>query len=267
MRAVNLALGEMRMYRQAVDVDTIRFFEELSLNSWPAMQTVYYDGWLIKLSQGYTRRANSVSMLYPSLLSMGEKVEYCEQVYAAHSLKPIFKMTGAGGPPDLDRILDERGYEHDAPSLVMVCDDLGAAPAPEYADAVISEQPTEAWIADYAALSDVAQRYIPHLAWTLRAIFGPKAFVTLYRDNRAVAVGLASVERGCACFHNIVTAAEARGQGIGKQLMRHLIAWARGRGGMRGYLQVLRDNAPAVRLYSGLGFREAYTYWYRYKQI
>ena len=43
--------------------EEIRFYEELSLNSHPAIQTNYYDGWLLRFGNGYTARANSVNML------------------------------------------------------------------------------------------------------------------------------------------------------------------------------------------------------------
>lgn len=38
----------------------IRYIEELSMNAWPSLQTIMYDGWVIILADGYTKRANSV---------------------------------------------------------------------------------------------------------------------------------------------------------------------------------------------------------------
>ncbi len=35
-------------------------FENLSFNTHPALVTEYYDGWQIRYSNGYTKRANSV---------------------------------------------------------------------------------------------------------------------------------------------------------------------------------------------------------------
>jgi N-acetylglutamate synthase len=34
----------------------------------------------------------------------------------------------------------------------------------------------------------------------------------------------------------------------------------------QAYLQAVSGNAPAERLYEGLGFEELYRYWYRWKQ-
>ena len=42
----------------------IRYLEELALNAWTSIQTVVYDGWLIRFSNGYTKRANSVNPIY-----------------------------------------------------------------------------------------------------------------------------------------------------------------------------------------------------------
>jgi ribosomal protein S18 acetylase RimI-like enzyme len=37
-------------------------------------------------------------------------------------------------------------------------------------------------------------------------------------------------------------------------------------GADKAYLQVMQSNVAAMQLYEGLGFRAAYSYWYRVKR-
>jgi len=45
----------------------IQRIEELSMNALPALSTVFLNGWILRFSNGYTRRANSVNPIYPSI--------------------------------------------------------------------------------------------------------------------------------------------------------------------------------------------------------
>ncbi len=51
----------------------IRLIEEISMDAWPSAQTLLYDGWVLRFSGGYTRRANAVYPLYSSSLDVNEK--------------------------------------------------------------------------------------------------------------------------------------------------------------------------------------------------
>ncbi|MDR2374804.1 MAG: hypothetical protein LBD96_00015 [Treponema sp.] len=48
--------------------------EELSMNAWLSLQTLVYDGWIIRLANGYTKRANSVNPIYPSKIGMDKRL-------------------------------------------------------------------------------------------------------------------------------------------------------------------------------------------------
>ena len=73
----------------------IRRLEELSLNAWPSLETILYDGWALRFAAGYTRRANSVHPLYPSLDDDEEKARLCLRLYRDRGLPAVFKLTPA----------------------------------------------------------------------------------------------------------------------------------------------------------------------------
>jgi len=62
---------------------------------------------------------------------------------------------------------------------------------------------------------------------------------------------------------DIVTHPKMRNRGYGTQLIIGMLNWAKKCGAEISYLQVMEENEPARRLYSKLGFRDQYKYWYR----
>ena len=60
----------------------------------------------------------------------------------------------------------------------------------------------------------------------------------------------------------MLTAPGHRGRGVGAEILNSLLTWGRRAGATVAYLQVERDNLPAVRLYSGAGFVPVYDYDY-----
>jgi hypothetical protein len=93
--------------------------EELSLNAWASLQTVLYDGWIIRFANGYTKRANSVNPLYPSNVNVVDKLQFCENLYRERGLPVVFKITPSVYPDNLDDILKENGYQKDSPTSVQ----------------------------------------------------------------------------------------------------------------------------------------------------
>ena len=89
-----------------------RRIEEASLNSWPALQQMLFDGWIIRFSNGYTKRANSVTPLYTSLLPSQEKIVACENLYHQKQLPTIFRLLSFSSTShDLDALLAQRQYQ------------------------------------------------------------------------------------------------------------------------------------------------------------
>lgn len=252
--------------------------EELTLNAWPSLQTVHYDGWALRFAEGFTRRANSVNVLHESKLDLAEKVAYCEAMYAARGLRTVFKIVGAENEgeaalrpySDLDAFLEGRGYAWEAPTSVQVAtleafavDNQGKA---RLAPTVkFDTELTEAWLEVFCRLNAERAEYRQVLTQVLQSIVPARCFMTLEQDGAAVAVGMGVVERGYLGLMAIATDERVRRQGYGTALMLALMDWGKAQGAHHAYLQVMANNTPALNLYDKLGFREFYQYWYRVK--
>ena len=113
----------------------------------------------------------------------------------------------------------------------------------------------EAWIAEYfevepkdrEVLGDPATHILDRGGHILMAVKG---------SNTVGCCALALMEAGCFEVAKMTIAAEARGLGLGRRLLIHVIGYAKDLGATRLYLETNRKLAPAIRLYESLGFRE-----------
>ena len=245
----------------------IRFIEEISFNALPSLRTVYYDGWVLRLADGYTRRANSVQVLYPGSLPLDEKIAYCEEIYRTSGLPVVFKLTDAAQPADLNAVLTENGYAMDASTSVRTMDLTSYEPQPTYPHVTIETTPQEEWVGAFGRLNAPYGPHIRTMRKVLHMIVPRTGFIALRQpDSKAIeAVALAVVERGYVGMYDVAVEEKLRGQGFGRQLMLHALAWGKANGAHTTYLQVATNNAPAMKLYTNLGFGEGYRYWYRFK--
>lgn len=236
-----------------------RRLEELSLNSSSPPGQLVYDGWLVRLAAGKAKRARSVNAVYRSSLPLAAKVEYCERLYAACGLPPLFRLTPFSEPPELEAHLEQRGYSRFDVTAVE------AAPiaAPAEDDAGVQPLELEAWVGAVAALraSPEAHRR-GHLA-RLEGMPLAKRAVAIVSEGRVLATGLTIVEGDSAGLFDIVTHEDARRRGHARRIVAGLLAAAWRLGARNAYLQVQQENFGARRLYSQFGFEEKYLYWYR----
>ena len=244
--------------RWMIDLAEIRALEERGFNAWPSRRTIVCCGWLLRVSDGYTKRANSANALQPDG-AFAEVRKAAEELYARHGLPAVFRLSPLA-PPEVDRELDAAGYALFDPSLVLV------APLPAahgIADVEIEHSPSAAWLGGFAAANGIAAGQRPIHDLMVSSIAMPAAFATLWVDGRPIGFGLAVYERGAIGLFDIVIAPAERGRGNGRALTGALIQWGRSAGARTAYLQVREQNAGARRLYAALGFREAYRYHYR----
>lgn len=76
--------------------------ELMMMRSWPALEEKTYDGWIMRFSEGYTKRANSINPMYESYFDLEEKYEYCRKLYEEKKLSMIFKIMESDNFKDVD---------------------------------------------------------------------------------------------------------------------------------------------------------------------
>ena len=91
--------------------------EHMASHTWPAEYTSQLANWLIRASQGVTKRGNSVLAIgpFPEETAWMHKIE---QFYKERGLPTLFHVSSAS-PEGLDEQLEQAGYIKDAPCLLM----------------------------------------------------------------------------------------------------------------------------------------------------
>jgi len=241
-----------------------RAMEEAALNSWPALHQALYDGWVLRFSEGYTKRANSINPLYTQRLATLPKIAECVALYRARNMPPIFRLTPFA-PADLDDLLVARGYRQIDPSLVLrrsLNDDVGSLPV----SLEMRDETVDAWMAAFCRLTgSQVDSHRTHREM-LERIVPQKLLATLQPagSDETVACGLAVRDGDHVGIFDLIVDPGQRNRGYGAALMAGLMRWGQEQGARVAYLQVVEDNVIARHLYSEkLGFELAYRYWYR----
>lgn len=233
--------------------------EETCLNAWPALREVLLDGWVLRFSEGLTRRANSANPLGP----VSEvDLRACETLYRRLGLRTIIRVLSLIDPSVDDR-LAKAGYTGEGESCVLYgpIEDIEAARDP---DVGLLDEPTPEWFGAMAVL----QNHSSDQAATYRRIVGqlavPAAFAALSDEGGIVALAYGALHNGVLCYESVITDRLRRRRGWGRRIIKALAAWARDQGAVGVCLEVEAHNAPARALYDAVGLKtELYRYHYR----
>ncbi|MEK3746612.1 GNAT family N-acetyltransferase [Paenibacillus sp. FSL E2-8871] len=240
--------------------------EEITLNTWPAEQSVLLNGWVLRTAAGYTKRANSVNPLYgeeSSLADLTKQINLAEQYYKDAGLKPVFKITPYIQPANLDEALAERGYTVVEPSSVRLLELEGLATPDLRYEIQVQESLTEEWLNAFTKLSALSKDNGSTLTRMLSACLLQQGYILLFNNGVPTACGLGVIQNGYIGLFDIITASDQRRQGMAEQLLLALLHWGKTQGATTAFLQVVQANSGASALYDKLGFKEIYQYWYR----
>ncbi|MEY4037422.1 MAG: hypothetical protein RL201_803 [Actinomycetota bacterium] len=235
----------------------INELEALSDTTWPADEINEIGKWRLRISDGFTMRANSV--LPTGAAPYGEPgleitraVEEVTEIYKRHGLTPTFTIP-LPIYEDLDRYLDQQGWEVKVGAEFLVNDIPSeiSATSSEY-EIINSDSPSQAWleIQSDSALERIMRNY-------------PATYTEIKAADKTIARGRIATKGTWSLATRVFVAPEFRGCGIGNLLMRAMMSQARISGATKIGLQVDVENGAALALYKAMGFRFHHPYTYR----
>ena len=225
--------------------------------AWPAVRSVVMGNWLVRLSDGYTKRANAASAIGAGA-RLGAVLPAIEAVYAAHGRPALFRLTSLADP-DADALLAAAGYAACDPSVVMVARGTGDTGG----DCRIAPRPDSTWLALSASIAGHGPMEAAAHAALLNRIVQPACFATVFAGETAVGVGIGVAGDAMVGLFALAVAPGHRRGGHGRAIVACLRRWADTIGARSVWLQVADDNGAAIALYAAMGFTAAYRYHYR----
>ncbi len=231
--------------------------------AWPALNTCFDGPAVIRLSRGYTKRANSVSFLDPDDSDLYLRMIRAEDMYLRHHLPPCFRLTPLA-PPGLDAMLEERGYRRIDETLTMTMTMTTAlSPVPPDMAMYVRYKPNDAWLRAFIIATGTPAEHEDTMRTMLSRIVPSASYLTLRTEDGDVGTTLVVTDGTWAGIFDVAVREDLRGKGYGARLMRGVLAHAAASGATHAWLQVMETNTSARHIYDALGFTEAYRYFYR----
>jgi len=235
----------------------IQELEHLSDLTWPADEIKEIGKWRLRISDGFTMRANSVlptgaAPFGDPNLDLSKAVDEVVKIYQEKDLTPTFTLP-LPLYEELDNYLAGLGWKVKIGAEYLVND------IPDNLDLesvdfqiVITSEPTPEWLALQSdhQLERIMRNYPAHYA-------------EIKFDNQTVAIGRIATFGKWSLATRVFVNPEFRGKGIGALLMRALMAAAKGDGATKVGLQVDSENGAGLALYKSMGFRFHHFYNYR----
>ena len=167
--------------------------EELSINAFPAILTELYDGWILRYSNGYTYRGNSVNPLYSSTIELEDKIKYCECKYFEKGLPCVYKIT-ENVEKELDHSLEKLGYTMEKSADIMIYQ-LNKNINTQVEDVKITLDITEEWLDGFLKLNGTTEETIKSTAKFMLSNIKNKVFcVSINYGEIMIACGLGVLE-------------------------------------------------------------------------
>ncbi len=246
--------------------------EELMNATWPALNVLEQDGWVLRSAGSVTKRANSVWPRATQEDRIQSHLRQAEHWYAARQQPAVFQLTDRPENSELDLFLAARGYWRQAETLIMTAGTIFPATRGSQNTLTIgtgqitlevSSTPTAQWLELWYTIEGTATPSERKVAGELVQSV-PSLYVSAVDGNGAVVgTGRVSVNNSWGGIYCMGVHPDHRRQGIASAIVECLTACAIEHGATRSWLLVAAANPAAQELYASNGFTEVGRYHYR----
>ncbi len=226
--------------------------EKLSDLTWPAQEIVEYGKWRLRISDGFSVRANSVLPIGEPPIDLASAVDEITHIYREKKLKPTFSI-----PlpifDELDRYLEQHGWniKIDANFLIRDIGAIDVSSDPQFSIEIL-DYPSEEWLETNSdqPLEKIMRRY-------------PARYGAIKIGEQIIAVGRIATLGSWSIVTRLFVNPSFRGKGVAKNLMNNLLSAAVSDGATKVALQVDNENGAALALYQSMGFTTHHKFVYR----
>jgi ribosomal protein S18 acetylase RimI-like enzyme len=226
--------------------------EKLSDLTWPAQEIVEYGKWRLRISDGFSMRANSVLPIGEPPIDLASAIDEITNIYRENKLKPTFSI-----PlpifDELDRYLEQNGWniKIDANFLIRDIGAIEASSDPQFSIEIL-DYPSKEWleINSDQPLEKIMRRY-------------PARYGAIKIGEQVIAVGRIATFGSWSIVTRLFVNPSFRGKGVAKILMNNLLSAAVSDGATKVSLQVDNENGAALALYQSMGFTVHHKFVYR----
>ena len=226
--------------------------EKLSDLTWPALEIIEYGEWRLRISDGFSMRANSVLPIGEPPIDLASAVDEVTSIYRENNLKPTFSI-----PlpifDELDRYLEQRGWniKIDANFLIRDIGPIEVSGHPQFSIEIL-DYPSKEWLEVNSdqPLEKIMLRY-------------PAKYGAIKSGEEVIAVGRIATLGSWSIVTRLFVNPSFRGKGLAKALMNNLLSAAVTDGATKVALQVDNENGAALALYQSMGFTTHHKFVYR----
>lgn len=247
--------------------------ERRALASWPARVVEPLGDWVLRASDGYSARANSVLADGDPGRALEDALARVRAFYAAHDL-PVWAQVVVGSP--VHQALEEAGWQLARPgeddtlfqlaSIASVARTARRTLPADVPPVELAPHASAAWLADEErslAAGEAALEVLEgpaHVAFA--SVTDPGGETVVAKGRVTLGAGTVPGDQDWAGISNVWVAPPARRRRLGTVVMAAMVEWAAELGATTVYLQVRGDNPPALAAYERLGFTTHHAYRY-----